>query len=64
MGDLLKEGTAMGGRHGDQRGERYGKPQISRLPRFCHLAAIDMLRFNGDLQLLEPLEEITPHWRG
>jgi len=33
-------------------------------PGFCHLAAIEMLRLNDDHQLLEPLEEITPHWRG
>jgi hypothetical protein len=32
---------------------------------FCHLAAVEMLRVNDDLQLLEPLEEINPrHWHG
>jgi hypothetical protein len=29
-------------------------------PGFCHLAAVDMLRSNDDLQFLQPLEEITP----
>ena len=34
-------------------------------PGFCHLAAVEMLRLNDDLQFLEPLEEITPrHWLG
>jgi hypothetical protein len=32
-------------------------------PGFCHLAAVDMLRSNDDLQFLEPLEEITPRQR-
>jgi len=32
---------------------------------FCHLAAVEMLRVNDDLQLLEPLGEINPHhWHG
>jgi hypothetical protein len=30
-------------------------------PGFCHVAAVDMLRSNDDLQFLEPLEEINPH---
>jgi hypothetical protein len=29
-------------------------------PGFCHLAAVDMLRFSDDLQFLEPLAEIAP----
>jgi hypothetical protein len=34
-------------------------------PGFYHLAAVEMLRVNDDLQLLEPLEEINPrHWHG
>ena len=34
-------------------------------PGFCQLAAIEMQTFNDDLQLLQPLEEIAPHyWHG
>jgi hypothetical protein len=34
-------------------------------PGYCHLAAVEMLRVNDDLQLLERLEEINPrHWHG
>ena len=29
-------------------------------PGFCHIAAVDMMPFNDDLQLLEQLEEINP----
>ena len=34
-------------------------------PGFCHVAAVEMVTFNDDLQFLEPLEEITPrNWHG
>ncbi|MFZ0007596.1 MAG: hypothetical protein WAK94_05090 [Steroidobacteraceae bacterium] len=34
-------------------------------PGFCHVAAVEMLTPNDDLQFLEPLEEITPRqWHG
>ena len=34
-------------------------------PGFCHVAVVEMVTFNDDLQFLEPLEEITPrNWHG
>jgi hypothetical protein len=34
-------------------------------PGFAHVAAVEMVTFNDDLQFLEPLEEITPrNWNG
>jgi len=34
-------------------------------PGFCHLAAVEMLTSNDDLQFLEPLEEVTQrNWHG
>jgi hypothetical protein len=29
-------------------------------PGFCHIATVDMMPFNDDLQFLEQLEEISP----
>jgi hypothetical protein len=34
-------------------------------PGFCHIAAVEMLMLNDDLQFLESLGEITPRqWHG
>jgi hypothetical protein len=65
MEDLLKEGSAMAVATVISIENGTVNLKYRDYPGFCPVAAVEMLTLNDDLQLLEPLEEITARqWQG